>query len=262
MIRFRFDLRPVAGIQPWGGDDPSLHWFALTEGWYWIEAGGHELLRYSERTLHRWAGEEGGGTATSPYAAYYVVRLWEDVIEMLPEVLEPVPEDLVGFVAADLGDWPSRENTPEAEAAGLWHSDRSMYMGPLRNAPHIRWWRTIIDGDDAVTVSWQHRSDSEIEFAGPPEGTATVPTRSFVAAVAEFDRALLAAMDERITALEAAGPPPGVGLDLRHLRREQQERAGRLQQARARECDTDWDVIRAGARELLAAGAGPAPGSS
>ncbi|MEU0396345.1 DUF5984 family protein [Streptomyces sp. NPDC006208] len=120
MIRFRFDLHPVAGIRAWGGDDPSLHRFALTEG----------------------------GT------------------------------------------------------------------GSRR----------------AVTSC--------------------------------CDRALLAAMDEHITALEAAGPPPGVDLDLRHLRRDQRERAGRLRQARARECDTDRDVIRAGARELLASGAGPAPGSS
>jgi hypothetical protein len=251
----------VADIQPWGRERPSLHWFALTDGWYWIEVGGHELLRYSDRTLQKWA-EEGGVEKASSYVDYYVVRLWEDVLEMLPEIMEPVPEDLVGFVAEDLLDWTSRENTPQAEEAGLWHASRSMHMGPLQNAPHLRWWRTIIDGDDVVTVSWKHRPDHEIEFAGPLTGLTTVPTSSFVAAVTDFDRTLLAAMDQRICLLEAAGSPPGVELDLRHLRHEHEERSARLQRALTRECSTDWDIIRAGARELSAVAADPEPDGS
>ncbi|XVU21087.1 DUF5984 family protein [Actinoplanes sp. CA-054009] len=44
MIRFRFELYPLDEVSPWGGEQPRLHWFGLTEGWYWIEIGGHELL--------------------------------------------------------------------------------------------------------------------------------------------------------------------------------------------------------------------------
>jgi hypothetical protein len=151
----------VADVQPWGGEKPTLDWFALTDGWYWIEVGGHELLRYSDRTLRMWA-DERGAEAASPYVDYYVVRLWEDVLEILPEIMEPVPGDLISFVADDLLDWTSRENAPQAEAAGLWHASRSMYLGPLQNAPHVRWWRTIVDGGDVVTVSWRHRPDPEM----------------------------------------------------------------------------------------------------
>jgi hypothetical protein len=82
-----------------------------------------------------------------------------------------------------------------------------------------------------------------------------MPTSSFVAAVTEFDRTLLTEMDQRISVLETAGPPAGVDLDLRQLRHEQEERSARLQRAWTRECSTDWDLIRAGARELAAVAA-------
>jgi hypothetical protein len=98
VIRFRFELRPVDKITPWGGQDRMLHWFGLTDGWYWIELDGHELLRYSDTTLRRWRGE--GYDAARPYVDYQVVRLWEDVIQLAPAVLEPVPADLARFVAS------------------------------------------------------------------------------------------------------------------------------------------------------------------
>ena len=47
MIRFRFGLYPVDEVSPRSGEQPRLHWFGLTEGWYWIQVGEHELLRYS-----------------------------------------------------------------------------------------------------------------------------------------------------------------------------------------------------------------------
>ena len=253
MIRFRFGLRPVEDVEPWGDESPALHWFALTSGWYWIDVGDHELLRYSESTLRRWAIEEGESGELIPYVEYYVVRLWEDVLEMVSVLTEPVPADLVDFVADELSGWASRDVSPQAEAAGSWHSDHSMYMGPLQNAPHVRLWRTIIDGDDAVTIDWKHRPGSDTRFAAPATGRVVVSTSSFDAAVSEFDRTLLAAMEERVAALEAAGPLPGVRLDLDHLRREQRDRAAWLRRARARQVSTDWTAVRAGARELLTA---------
>jgi hypothetical protein len=126
-------------------------------------------------------------------------------------------------VADELADWASRDNSPQAESAGMWHSAHSMYMGPLRIAPLIRLWRTIIDGDDVVTIDWKHRPRSRHRVLRPNGG----PHRC------------------------AADPPPGVELDLAQLRREHQDRAGWLERARAHQVDTDWVAVRAGARELL-----------
>ncbi|MEV4995650.1 DUF5984 family protein [Streptomyces niveus] len=229
MIRFRFGLTPVHDIQPWGGDAPSLSWFSLTDGWYDIEADGRHLFRH-------------GADGTS--VDYYVVRLWEDVLDVLPEALEPVPADLVAFMAGDHTRWLPADS-PDTEAAVTWYGQHALDTGYLRTAPHIRWWRTTAEaGDDLMTVTWTH----------DPDGTAgrvTLPTPDFVAAVTALHHDLLGAMEERVTALEATGPPPGVHIDLPHLRHEQRDRASWLGRALERACDTDWAAVRAGARLLV-----------
>ncbi|GAA1185598.1 hypothetical protein F4556_000093 [Kitasatospora gansuensis] len=107
-----------------------------------------------------------------------------------------------------------------------------------------------------MTLTWEHQADPEgvIEFAGPQAGRVTMPTSEFLAAVTEFDRALLAAMDERINELERFAPVPGVQLDVAELRREHRDRATWLQRARNHEPGTDWDAVRTGLRTLLAPG--------
>ncbi|MGW6509744.1 DUF5984 family protein [Streptomyces niveus] len=104
MIRFRFGLTPVHDIQPWGGDTPSPSWFSLTDGWYDIEADGRHLFRHP-----------AGGTSVD----YYVVRLWEDVLDALPQALEPVPADLVAFMAGDHTDLPHLRHEQRDRASWL-----------------------------------------------------------------------------------------------------------------------------------------------
>ncbi|WP_329074541.1 DUF5984 family protein [Streptomyces niveus] len=237
MIRFRFGLTPVHDIQPWGGDTPSLSWFSLTDGWYDIEVDDRHLFRHA-----------AGGTSVD----YYVVRLWEDVLDVLPQALEPVPADLVPFVAGDHTQWLPADR-PDTEAAAAWYGQHALDTGYLRTAPHIRWWRTTAaSGDDLMTVTWtpDPDSDSDTDHDGAA-GRVTLPTPDFVAAVTALHHDLLAAMEERVTALEATGPPPGVHIDLPHLRHEQRDRAAWLGRALERACDTDWAAVRAGARLLV-----------
>ncbi|MET9555618.1 DUF5984 family protein [Streptomyces sp. NPDC006645] len=228
MIEFRFGLTPVNDIHPWGGDTPSLSWFSLTDGWYDLEADGRHLFRYPDGS----------------YVDYYVVRLWEDLLDALPLALEPVPRDLVPFIAGDHSTWLPADS-PDTEAAAGWYGQHSLDMGYLGAAPHIRWWRTVGgSGDDLMTVAWTHAEDVD-------DGRVTLPTTDFIAAVTTLHRKLFAAMEERVTALEATGPPSGVHIDLPHLRHEQQDRATWLSRALERTCDTDWTAVRGGARLLV-----------
>jgi hypothetical protein len=57
---------------------------------------------------------------------YYVVRLWEDVQEVLPSLLEPVPADLVDHMTSDQDAW-YRAGVEDAEAALDWYSSHFMY---------------------------------------------------------------------------------------------------------------------------------------
>lgn len=110
VIRFRFELRPLAEVAPWGGDQPSLSWYSLTDGRYWIELGDVELLRY--------VPEEG---EVRPYVDYYVVRLWEDLLQLFPAAIEDVPMDLVDVLRTDASDWSDLDDLddPAVEALGL-----------------------------------------------------------------------------------------------------------------------------------------------
>jgi hypothetical protein len=254
MLRFGFGLCPVDEVSPWGGDQPGLHWFGLTEGWYWIQVGGHELLRYS-RLDH-----------PDCYVDYYLARLWEDVIVLTPDVLEPVPADLQPFIASHRTQWahdpwasgvagddevdPMAPDHPMVTAA-TWHGGHELDFGYLRNPPRLRLWRTVRGDRDEVTVDWRHDDDGEIGFTAGPAVKVAIPTADYRHAVHTLDQELMTAMRQRIEELDRRGGLPGVEVDLAELRRDHDNRA----RWRARNLDrtptTDWHTIRHGARHLL-----------
>ncbi len=225
LIRFRFELRPVAEVAPWGGERPTLSWFGLSDGWYWIELGDVDLLRYLP--------EDG---EARPYVDYYVVRLWEDLLQLLPVATEDVPADLVDVLRSqlELGDLVD-------DALITWYSDHFLDVGYLRNAPGICCWR---EGSQ-VTISWRG-SDPSL-FAAPPSGEVTVGLPEFLAAVEEFHGAFIAAMEARVAEVVAA-PPVGVGIDLAQLQAEHTDRATWLARAIAQTPATDWSQVRMEAR--------------
>lgn len=247
MLDVRFELTPLAEIRPWGETHPSLHWFGLTDGCYWIEVNGQELLRYADAT-----GEE------HPYVDYYVARLWEDLLTMLPFLCEPVPDDLSSFVSSDPRQWREpdgdEEHFDEARtAAGDWHAEHSLDLGYLRVSPHLRCWRTAVADTDEAILSWTHQADLDIRFTAPTEGEVTIPFDQLVDAITGFHWRLMAAMDQRVTRLECAGTPADVDLDLPQLRREHQYRVRWLDRALGQATGTDWSKVRAGA-EMLSSG--------
>ncbi|GAA1002011.1 hypothetical protein GCM10009555_107570 [Acrocarpospora macrocephala] len=248
MIRFRFALTPLGQVSPWGHEDRQLHWFGLTNGWYWIELANHELLRYSPETLQRYRTDHPA--TQRPYVDYYVARLWEDINEMTPTVLQSVPIDLLDFVASDPDAWQPKDSDA-ALVAAEWHAEHALDLGYIRQPPRIRAWRTVSDDLDTVTVTWRHDDDGDIRFIADPAGQVVIPAESFLTAVRQLDHELMIAMERRIRALERTGPPDGVHLDLRLLRAEHVNRATWLAQRQHREPATDWAAVRAGAEDLL-----------
>ncbi|MEV4763068.1 DUF5984 family protein [Micromonospora chokoriensis] len=261
MIRFRFELYPLDEVSPWGGDRPTLHWFGLTDGWYWLEAGGQELLRRT-RQVHR-----------HPFVDYYLARLWEDVNVLTPTVLEPVPEDLQPFIDSHPAQWacdplefvaePDEDRTDSGDAdapdhpvltAAIWYGEHDLDLGYLRNPPKLRFWRTTRGDRDEITIDWQHEDDGEIGFTADPAVRLSVPTSAYREAVHTLHRDLMNMMGQRIEELERRGGLPGVDLDLVQLRREHEDRRHWLARNLDRSPETDWNAVRRGARQLLVDG--------
>ncbi|MFE1595445.1 DUF5984 family protein [Nocardia sp. NPDC058705] len=249
MIRFRFELLPVDEVCPWGpAGSQHLHWFALTEGWFCLEVGGIELLRYTEQTMASFPRESH--RTAPPWVGYYVVRLWEDILEALPFILEPVPDDLAEFVAAGSAEWVDTDEVLDnmrLDAAYDFHSQRCIDTGYLRFGPVLRWWRSV-DPVDTVTVAWQFPvdPDGEIAFTAPLSGQVSVGTDEFIDAVTDFDYRLFEFMQQRVDRLAATGAPAGIELDTALLIQEQAQRRTLLARALAHQVGADWDAVREG----------------
>ncbi|MFI5937822.1 DUF5984 family protein [Actinoplanes sp. NPDC051494] len=246
MFRVEFELLPLAEVPAWGGDHPRLHWFGLTSGWYWIRAQDGEFLRYSDEAVRTWELER-------PYPDYYVARLWEDLVVLRWALQEPVPEDLIPFVDGTFSprEFPEADDIGEdVDAAFEVQSDYALDLGYLTDAPHLSCWRHAGNGSDMVTLSQQAAPRQQGTFAVTERLDVTVPTAELFAALDDFDRRFLAAMQDRVAELERSGPPPGVELDLQQLRAEHTQRSHWLERRLAVRRDVDWTKVRAGAAEL------------
>lgn len=101
---FQFQMQSLEKIEPWGGEKPSLSWFGLTDGWCWWNVDSQELFRYSQAVIEKWTNEYPDAQIILPYVDYQVVRPWEDLLQCLPAVLNPVPDDLIQRTQ-DLEKW-------------------------------------------------------------------------------------------------------------------------------------------------------------
>ncbi|MFD5244919.1 DUF5984 family protein [Amycolatopsis sp. NPDC058340] len=237
MISFHFRLRPLAEVEPWG--DRRLHWFALTDGWYWIEVAGHKLFHHPSNTV----------VGQSASVDYYVARLWEDIQEVLPSLLEPVPADLVDRMTRDQDAWCGA-GVEDSETALDWYSSHVMHTSYLAASPLIMWWRSIV-GQDTITVDWRHTTEHGLDCTVPRQGQASVPTEQFLRAVEDFDRELIDAMNQRITEIEAHGLDTGTQLDLEQFRHEHQQRSRSLAATLRHVPATDWTAVREGVARIF-----------
>jgi hypothetical protein len=276
---FNFRLRPMGEIDPWGpipSPDartpdwprrPNLSWFGLTDGWYWLDAGGTELFRHSQALMEMAAREHAGEPWLErmnglPYVDYQVSRLWEDVLDMLPDVLEPVPQPLAGALtdglwavwereaeAALLQALPKDEAWDTLEAAAGWWWHRELDSLYLLSGPRIWIWTDTANAH----IQWDNR-DQLIEGLPAWEallGQHTMPVEAYIAEVRSFDARFIGRMRDRVAMAQVEWVRPDVALDL-HLADEQRMRerslSKRFEPGAQRE-PIDWDdVLRAIAR--------------
>lgn len=229
---FQFELRPLAEIQPWGAPQtPNLHWFGLTDGQYWIEAGRDKLFEYSNSAQAR--------PGAPRYCDYLVARLYEDVIELAPHALDPVPDELRRYIALDESrpwnfygrrwcdaidaDDSSAEEINLLDNAGGWIGRRTLDSGYLTPSTNVVFW----SDRKSVHIEWDNRDKA---LDGGPAWTAVVgswqlPRREFMDQVRNFHARLMERMAERVSQVAAGALATGIHVDIHYLRREQQVRS-------------------------------------
>lgn len=242
---FNFQLRPIHQVAPWGNEgDYSLSWFGLTDGWYWLKCGDEELFRYADSLLTSWK-HEGRQQTDSPYVDYQIVRLWEDLLEMLSAVLTPIHVELLrkiepGIAAAQWRGQIAEIVFPEKgkislpmeeyfDLATTWLQSRKLDVLHLKGGPRIWFWT---DGT-TMFIRWDNSNltlDGHSEWASI-KGTYYMPLKNFIEEVHSFDRRLISAMEERVQAIQRSWNRPAIRIDKEALLTEQWERAGALSKA-------------------------------
>lgn len=246
---FNFLLAPLTDVK-WGRGQPGrVSWFGLTEGQYWIQAGPHALFEYRRN--------EHPSAAAPRYCDYPVARLYEDILEMVPHVLEPVPAALVPYIQfASSSEWdatrqPLLENAPEgmevsrycdlAAACGSWIGNRSLESGYLRPSTRIRMWSDA----STVHIEWDNRDKliNGVPAWSASLGTCPWPRLEFIREVRSLHDRLLQEMGERIAQV-AAGALPDVGPDCCHLTEEHLNRSVPIDHLFAGPTvPTDWEQV-------------------
>lgn len=249
-----FTLVPIENIHPWGNQgDHYLHWFGLTDGEYWIQAGNASLFEYS---AHAQTGDGGR------YCAYQVVRLYEDLIEMLPYILEPIPDLFEKYIWGDTGNtWQEVCSTwfdkncdfmeqslfyKIYDSATAWIGKRTLDSTHLSPSAKIAIW----SDQEYVYIGWDNR-EKTIDEA--PAWTATLgkhklPRDKFLEEVKSFHHRLMAQMATRITQIQAGALAPDIKVDLPGLIKEQEQRLLTLDTSLSHLPHTDWEQVKGAIR--------------
>jgi hypothetical protein len=241
---FQFLLRNVEDIEPVGnGADCKLHWFALTDGFYWLSTPLGEALRY---TVNASVTQDGA----SPYVDYYVACLFDDLLYLLPYALEPVPEDIALIVSNS--DWYARsvawfesiQSNPELcciWSDGLkWWSERKLDTHYLKNGPSFQFWRV----EDSIHVRWDSHEDGESIWL-LPKGEFALDAQAFTSSCFAFLGRVIEEMQLRVNSIEQGGwLRQDCTLDVPLLVKEQNDFRAAIQTLKDRRPNTDWNVAR------------------
>jgi hypothetical protein len=241
MAMVEFELSPVVVIEPWGqAPNLSLHWFGLSYGSYYFDLGTARLLEY--------AAVEGWPR----FVEYQLARLHEDLIGMLPDVVEVVPRAVSErFRNGSLG-------ATHRHLSAIWSQDamdenldvalealrvRSLYTEYLSPSAGIWIWSS----DTKTIIEWDNRDRL---FEGRPVWTAQagrfeLNRQDFLHEVRAFDTKLMEAMSFRVRAASASWTRPEVKIDVKKLAAEQVERGSWFDSAvRHGSRATDWQAVQ------------------
>ena len=252
MFRINHILKKPEKIVPWGDEAKSLHWFGLTDGLLWIDAGDSVIYEYVKPHT------DGFGEQVK-YDDYQLSRFIEDILELTPVISESVPDylfDVIDHLADDFQEWKSMyfdRNDEEFDRfydefyAPLsdWFYDRVLSSGHLVCGPSIGFFRC----GDKLKIVW----DSEPLEDGTdmwkfPRGIYETDYQSFVSEVSGFINSFTADMDKQVAYVVSNGIP-GVYVDTDALVRENEQRKKTFEQQLSclyseGNSGTDWKKIQ------------------
>ena len=236
----QFELTPITEIQPWmGTEGPCLQWYGLTHGLYWMQVGDHRLFEYNVDVVsrHGWAR----------FCDYQVARLPDDLLQLAPQALEPVPQELQPYLAGDWDlnwkKWSQALGDGDPDLDAIWWMNRrtldSAYLTPSTN---IMVWSTAA----TTTIQWDNRLK---EFQGAKAWSADngcweMSRGEFVNELRSFHDRLIEQMAERVSLVTAGALAGHIHVDSEGLIRQQTQEARSIARSFAEPDEpTNWHLV-------------------
>jgi hypothetical protein len=236
MALFEFQLKPLEKMTPWGNQpELDLHWFGLTEGIYYLNVGNEQLFRFSKEIIQHWRKQYPELNGLEHYVDYQVIRLYEDVLKILPDVLNPIPAeanclietpsvqkkwiaDLTKVLEADDDD----ELYDTCYKVTDWWTYRHLSNMHLNHGPDIWFFRV----DDTIHIRWCN-DEKKIDGIQPWAtviGDWQLPVAQFIKELESFHNRLMNEMGNRIEILRTNNPVPHIKVDIDNLMKEHEQR--------------------------------------
>lgn len=180
-----------------------MHWFALTDGLLWIQAGESTIYEYSQAAKDHWNCDE-------TYNDYQLSRFLEDFSGIFHFVREPVPELLYDHIA-DFVEWTHQwkmqyMDEPDERFDAFYDDEYTMLTawfflrcfdsGHLTGGPLIGCFRC----GDKIKLYWEsdYLLDDGNSIWTAPKGAYEMPYTDFVAEVERCFDTFFTAMDTQV----------------------------------------------------------------
>ncbi len=261
MALFEFKLKPLVEITPWGEkNDLYLSWFGLTDSNFYMDVGEEKLFEYSPELLRHWSkGNSNEEVHVSPYFDYQVSRLHEDLLAILPDVLQEIPQEL--FDCIETGEKQKKWERCLSSVSDSFESEDPMeemdFFDIYDDATDWLFCRKLVGVgggpkilifrfNDEVVIRW-NSSDYTLDGFNTwsaSSGEFKLPVEEFVEEVQSFHNRLMKSMEDRVSFIVTGDLLPNVSIDKQELVREQEERLQALDQALAEKSSVkSWDEI-------------------
>lgn len=251
-FKINFKLQELDKIMPFGqAPNLSLHWFGLTDGLLWIEAGTHTIYEYSQAAQRYFDN-------APRYNDYQISRFVEDFFDTFRYVGESIPEVLyhnLEIFDNKMSAWKELYEDKDDDIFDEfyfneyhelrdWYGNRSFDSAHLIGGPYIGCFRC----GDKLKIIWEssHELDDGNSIWTSPKGCVELTYEEFINGVEEFFKAFLVEMDSQVDNA-ILKDWKSIGLDKEMLAWENgQRKEGFLQQLsllRNTEEKTDWDKV-------------------
>ena len=224
MPLFEFNLHPVNEITPsGGGNDKSLSWFALTDGFFSMPVGDQILFQYSHEMVSHWNLKKG-------YADYQIAAFAWDLLECFAAAAMPLPSFVENLVSNQelLTQLRADDNNTEDEEqdsdvwydAWRWLQERSPSISFLKAAPQLHFLRV----GDTIRIIWDTRDRivDGIPVWSAKSGQCSMSYSDFYQECLSFKDRLLKEMDQRIQEITSGAALPQISVDTKSLQQQQE----------------------------------------